>query len=56
MKYMYELIKQPSTWRGVVAIFTAFGIYFNPEQIEAIVSSGLAISGVIGAFFSDRFT
>lgn len=48
-QYLLDRIKEPSTWRGVTMIFTAFGIALKPEQIEAITFVGLFVSGLIGA-------
>ena len=47
-QYLLDRIKEPSTWRGVTMIFTAFGIALKPEQIEAITFVGLFVSGLIG--------
>lgn len=53
MQYFIELLKQTSTWRGLVMIITALGVALNPDQQSAIISSGLAVAGAIGAFFPD---
>ncbi len=34
MKIIIEYLKQESTWRGLIAIATAFGITVSPEQYE----------------------
>lgn len=49
MNYLIERLKEPSTYRGIVLIITAFGAKISPEQTEAIVSTGLLIAGFIGA-------
>lgn len=53
-KYVIERLAEPSTWRGIVALITAAGISLSPEQATAITAAGLAIIGVVGAFFSDK--
>jgi len=53
MDYLLDRLKEASTWRGIIAIITAFGVVFSPDQVEAIVATGLAVIGVIGAFFKD---
>lgn len=39
--------KQASTWKGFALAATALGVSVSPEQINAIVSAGLAIAGLI---------
>lgn len=45
------VFSEASTWRGLVLIVTAFGIQLDPAQIDAIVTAGLAIHGLIGVFW-----
>jgi len=52
--FLIQRGKEASTWRGLVAIITAAGISLDPAQMEAIVAAGLAVIGVIGAFFPDK--
>ena len=40
-------IKQESTWRGIILMFTAFGVQIAPELQEAIITVGLALVGAI---------
>jgi hypothetical protein len=44
---------EPSTWRGVVLVFTAIGLALTPEQQTAIITAGIALSGLIGTFVKD---
>lgn len=53
-EYLLERLGEASTWRGIVALLTAAGIVFDPEQIEGIVATGLAVVGLIGAFTGDK--
>ena len=48
-EYFIERIKEPSTWRGIILLFVAFGCNISPEQQEAIITVGLTIVGFIGA-------
>jgi hypothetical protein len=50
MKTILEYLKQESTWRGIIAIATAFGIKLAPEQAESIIAAGLAAIGLINTF------
>lgn len=45
---------EPSTWRGVVGILTAFGLTISPEQSTAIVGFGLGLAGLIAVFNKDK--
>jgi len=42
--------KQPSTWRGFIAIATGAGLYISPDQVTAIVTAAVALAGVIEVF------
>lgn len=52
-EYLLERLKEPSTWRGIVALVTAAGVALTDAQATAIVSAGLALIGVIGVFTAD---
>lgn len=49
-----ELLGEPSTWRGIALLLTAAGIQLSPDQVAAITSVGLAVTGFIGAFCRDK--
>lgn len=38
---------QESTWRGILAILTASGVYLNPAHSDAIIALGLFLIGAI---------
>lgn len=46
--------RQASTWRGLVYLLTAVGLSLTPEQMDGIVTAGLAIAGLIGVFLPDE--
>ena len=50
MKYLLERLKEPSTWRGLLALLTAVGVKLHPEMQEAILATGLALIGMINVF------
>lgn len=52
--YLFERLKEPSTWRGLTALLTAVGVALSPDQVNAIVSAGLALMGVLGVFTKDK--
>ncbi len=54
-KYLISRLKEGSTWRGLIMLLTAAGIWkLNPDQTEAIIAAGIALSGVIGVFWPER--
>ena len=38
---------QESTWRGLVAMLTGFGVVIEPSKADAIIAAGLFIIGTI---------
>lgn len=54
LQFFRQRLSEPSTWRGLVALATAAGVSLDPTQIAAIVSTGLALMGLLGAFLPDR--
>jgi len=54
MDFIMEKLKEKSTWRGLVALATAFGVTASPEQTEAVIAGGLALIGLINVFRSEK--
>ena len=54
MKYILDRLKEPSSWRGLVLITTAFGVSVNPELMDSIIAAGTGLAGVIGFAFKDK--
>ena len=54
MKYITDRLSEMSTWRGLIALATALGIKLAPAQQDAIVSTGLALIGLINVFRVER--
>lgn len=52
--YLFERLREPSTWRGITLLMTALGIPLAPGVSDAIIAAGLAIAGLIGAVMPDR--
>jgi hypothetical protein len=50
MNYILDRLKEPSTWRGILAMVTAVGVKLHPELQEAIISAGLALIGMVNIF------
>jgi hypothetical protein len=53
MKTILTYLKSESTWRGLIAIATAFGVKLAPDQADSIVAAGLAAIGIINTFKKD---
>lgn len=54
MSKFLEIILQPSTWRGLTWLLTAIGVNISPDTSTAIISSGMAVAGLIGTLTSDK--
>lgn len=53
INFLLERLKEPSTWRGIIWLITAFGFALDPDQREAIVTTGMSLVGLIGVFTSE---
>lgn len=53
-EYILARLQEPSTWRGLLALATAAGVALSPEQVEAIITVGLGLIGLVGVFTSDK--
>jgi hypothetical protein len=52
--YILQRAKEPSTWRGVILLLTAAGVQIQPQMIEAVVSVGMALAGLVGVVTADK--
>jgi hypothetical protein len=43
-----------STWQGIIAIVTGFGVALSPELGEAIAILGVAVFGVVSVITKER--
>ena len=53
IQWIIERGKERTTWLGVIAIASSFGITIAPEMIEPIISLGLGASGLIAILVKD---
>jgi hypothetical protein len=51
--FILERAQEASTWRGICLFLTAVGVPIAPEFMEAIVSVGLSVTGLIGILTKD---
>lgn len=54
MDYILSRIKEPSTYKGALALAAALGLQIDPAQSTAIVSAILALLGVWEVFRRER--
>ena len=54
MEKIFELAKQPSTYRGIIGILTGFGIALSPDMAEAIIAFAVAGFGLIEVVRNER--
>lgn len=47
-------LKERSTWLGLTALLTSFGVVLKPEVGEAIASAGVAVAGLIAVITADK--
>jgi hypothetical protein len=52
--YFLARAKEPSTWRGAMLFLTAIGIPIAPQMADAIITTGLAVAGLIGVVAPDK--
>jgi hypothetical protein len=50
MQYLFDRLKERSTWLGLIALATSFGVAVSPEQAEAIAVAGTSFAGLIAVF------
>jgi len=53
VKWLLARLREPSTWRGLVWLATVAGLSLRPDQVEAIVTLGMAFAGLLGVFLAD---
>lgn len=52
--YLLQRAQEPSTWRGAVLLATAAGVNIAPDLINAIVTFGLGLAGLLGVISKDK--
>lgn len=48
--WVFERLKENSTWRGMILVAGLLGAHFKPDQQEAIVGAALAVVALINVF------
>ncbi|MBF0284802.1 MAG: hypothetical protein HQL51_10135 [Magnetococcales bacterium] len=56
LEWLMERLREPSTWRGLVLLITGLGVQISPETSDHLVTTGLAMAGLMGAVTPDRWS
>ena len=54
LNWIIDRLKERSTWLGLTALLTSFGVSLKPELAEAIITTGLGFAGLIGVLTKDK--
>lgn len=54
MDVIIKYLTQASTWRGIIALATAFGVAISPDLATQIIASGIGLAGVVNVFRNER--
>ena len=54
MDYLVSRLKEKSTYSGLLALLSAFGLAVDPEQFSAIAAALMALVGVFEVFRRER--
>lgn len=54
MQWIFDRLKEPSTWQGIAAFFTAVGVMLSPELWATIGPAGVAIVALIQVIKKER--
>lgn len=54
LKFIVARLSEASTVRGLLMLLTAAGVALRPEAIDAIVTFGVGLSGLLGIVLPDR--
>lgn len=47
MEWILNRLKEPTTYAGIFAGLTAFGVQLAPELADAIMSAGIGVVGLV---------
>lgn len=48
VSFLADRLRERSTWMGLTALASAFGLAITPEAAEAIIAVGSGVAGLIG--------
>lgn len=53
-QWIADRMRERSTWVGLTALATVFGINVSPEHMNAIITVGGLVGGAINTFTRDK--
>jgi hypothetical protein len=54
LKWLAARLSERSTWLGITGLATAAGLNANPDQVNAVVTVGVAVAGAVLTFTKDK--
>jgi len=54
MKYIFDRLFEPSTWRGLISLATLLGLKIAPDQAEAVMTAGVSVYSAINILRKER--
>ena len=52
MKYFFERLKEPSTWAGLAAIGSMFGV--DPNSVQTVGGAAVAVAAALAIFVPEK--
>jgi hypothetical protein len=53
-QFIFDRLREPSTWRGIILILTSAGVSIQPALADAIIGAGIGLAGVVGIVTADE--
>ena len=53
LPWIIARMREPSTWKGLIALAAALGVYISPENAAIILAAGVGIAGFINVIITD---
>lgn len=54
MQFIFNRLREPSTWAGIASLVAAFGFGVPPGTVEAVAQVGAGIAGLGAIFLRER--
>ena len=54
LKFGLDRLKETSTWRSIIVLFTVVGATLTDTQSEHLIMIGASLFAAIGTFFPDK--
>ena len=54
MSYFLARLREPSTYAGIAAMLTAFGVTMEPGLVQNVSVAGIALAGVASAVMAEK--